>query len=133
MDLRRPTSSSDLFKELTDFTGKSKTISLPGAITIDGVFTSDPSIIVPGSAHIEPENTAKIALLQPAEAYIPPISDWKSVAAISSFKPKSSAGVDGIPAALILLCVPLIKNQLLLILNACLLLCNFPDKWKVYL
>ena len=133
-----------MFRELAEFTGKSKTISLPDAITIDGVVTSDSSIIVTGcanhffpesypstNAHLETENTVKTALSRPAEAYIPPISDWEFEAAISSLKPKSSAGVDGIPATLLLLSVPLIKTQLLLILNACLLLCYFPDQWKV--
>ena len=143
-DFRSSTSPSDLFRELAEFTGKSKTISLPDAITIDGVVTSDSSIIVTGcanhffpesypstNAHLETENTVKTALSRPAEAYIPPISDWEFEAAISSLKPKSSAGVDGIPATLLLLSVPLIKTQLLLILNASLLLCYFPDQWKV--
>jgi hypothetical protein len=39
--------------------------------------------------------------------------------------------VDGISASLLSLCIPLIKPYLLLILNACLALCFFPDIWKI--
>ncbi len=44
--------------------------------------------------------------------------------------PKTSSGPDGISPTLFLLCLPLLKFRLLLILNACLSLCCFPSQWK---
>ena len=60
----------------------------------------------------------------------PPISEWEFDHVISSLISLSAAGHDGISAAMVKHCLPLIKTQLLAVFNACLILCFFPDQWK---
>ena len=142
-DFRRNTSPADTFKELATFTGKTNTISLPDSMMIDGVLTSNSSTIVEGCAnhffptvcpstaeHVETETMVTTALSCTESEMVPSVSNWEFEAAVSSMIPKTSSGPDGISPALVLLCMPLIKIRLMLILNACLSLCFFPSQWK---
>ena len=142
---RASTSTSDTFKFLSTLSGKSKTINLPTSILIDGRLSSDPSIIAKGCAdHFFPTSLPSIspihqgiedevASLLSSDSYdkAPPISEWEFDGAVAALNPHSAPGSDGLTADLVLLSIPHIKRYFILVLNACLLLCVFPDKWKV--
>jgi hypothetical protein len=141
---RAKATTSDPFKALESFTGKSKSIPLPHSLTINGALTSDPGTILEACANhffpTEPpydeshnviEELARLETECVDSVPTPVISDWEFESAIASLNPNSAPVPDGISASLLLLCIPLIKPYLLLILNACLALCFFPESWKI--
>lgn len=142
-EFRKSATSGDAFKALATFSGKSKSISLPQKLLINGLLTSDPDIIVDACAcHFFPSDESHFLLEEQAksttdradvEQPTDPISVWELEAAVSSLNPDSAPGADGISVNLLLVSMPLIKAYLLLILNACLSLCYFPDGWKISL
>ena len=73
---------------------------------------------------------ANSALTSATRSAPPSVSDFEFESAVLSLNPDSSAGHDGLSARLLLHCIPVIKVQLMVILNACVLLCFFPNVWK---
>ncbi|KZS10420.1 Uncharacterized protein APZ42_025121, partial [Daphnia magna] len=130
--VRKSTTDGDVFRVLSDFKGKSKSIPLPSEILIDGAPSTDPIAIADGcarhcfpdeppsdTAHLAVENEA-LASFHTHQDDIPPvISDWEFESAVRSLNPKSAPGVDDISADLLLFSLPLIKPYLSAILNAC--------------
>lgn len=143
-EFRANATSGDAFKALASFTGKAKSISLPLELSVNGSLISDPIAIAdacsdhffPSGPRSDDSHKAIEELVKTAtrcEVPAPPerISDWEFEAAISSLNPKAAPSVDGITGGLLLLSIPLVKTLFLLILNACLSLCFFPDSWKL--
>jgi hypothetical protein len=141
---RAKATTGDSFKALESFTGKSNSIPLPHILSVNGAPTSDPGAILEACANhffpTEPpsddshnviEEQARLATECVDSALTPALSNWEFESAIASLNPNSAPGADGISASLLTLCIPLIKPYLLLILNACLALCFFPDVWKI--
>jgi hypothetical protein len=114
-------------------------------VVINGVAISDPAAIADGSAvnflpietpsgqeHINCLETASCALQQGDSARpAPPASDWGFETAIHTLNSKSAPGKDGVSADLLLFSAPLIKAHLFALLNDCILLCFFPNCWKL--
>jgi len=141
---RESASDGDVFRALSDFTGKSSSIQLSSEILIDGTLTSDPVAIADGcarhffpveppsdSSHSEIEATAWSALSLSLDETPPVISDWEFETAARLLNSKSAPGPDGLSADLLLFSLPLVKPFLLVILNACISLCFFPVSWKI--
>lgn len=140
---RTSASNQDTLKALSAYSGKNNTISLPESIVINGNSVSDPTEISEGCmshffpaqrpstlAHFKTETMANSALTSATRSAPPSVSDFEFESAVLSLNPDSSAGHDGLSARLLLHCIPVIKVQLMVILNACVLLCFFPNVWK---
>ena len=144
-DFRSRATSGDTFKALASFSGKFQSISLPPALTVSGVLTSDPATKADACAshffstetssddsHFIIDELANSVTDSSLSVHpIPAISVWEYETAIASLNPNSAPGTDGISAGLLLLSLPYIKPFLLIILNACLFLCFFPASWKI--
>lgn len=140
----RNANDGDMFRVLSEFTGKTKSIPLPSEVSIDGTLSSDAVLIAEGcarhffpdeppseSTHSAVESAAFAAVLSQLGDEPPPVSDWEFETAALSLNSKSSPEIDGIAADLLLFSLPLIKPYLFVILNACISMCFFPDSWKV--
>lgn len=141
---RTNATNGDMFRVLSEFAGKTKSISLPSEVSIDGALSADAVLIAEGCARhffpVEPpsesthsavESEAIAAVLSQLDDEPPPVSDWEFETAARSLNTKSAPGIDGIAADLLLFSLPLIKPYLFVILNACISMCFFPDSWKV--
>jgi hypothetical protein len=116
---------------------------IPSELTVNGAFTSDPSIITKACAdhffNVEPpsdfDHSAILdsahSALKLSDSVVPPLSDWEFESASKSLNSKSAPLSDSISADLLLCSLPVIKPLLFKILNACFLLSFFPINWKL--
>jgi hypothetical protein len=116
---------------------------IPSELTVNGAFTSDPSIITKACADhfftVEPpsdfDHSAILdsahSALKLSDSVVPPVSDWEFESASKSLNSKSAPLSDSISADLLLCSLPVIKPLLFKILNACFLLSFFPINWKL--
>jgi hypothetical protein len=77
------------------------------------------------------ETNCNVKLAEATTESIPPITNWELDAAICSLNTKSAASFDGLTTAMVVHCLSVIKSHLMVILNACIILSFFPDKWKI--
>ena len=82
-------------------------------------------------SHVEVEALVAQSLSSDMSNSAPPITEWELSAAVESLNAEAAPGLDGLSASLVQACFPLIKLQLLFIMNACFSLCLFPISWKV--
>ncbi len=60
----------------------------------------------------------------------PLVTDWELSTAFDSLNHNAAAGIDGLSAAILKSCFPVIKFHLLFIINSCFQLSYFPDAWR---
>jgi hypothetical protein len=92
-----------MFRVLSEFAGKTKSISLPSEVSIDGALSADAVLIAEGCARhffpVEPpsesthsavESEAIAAVLSQLDDEPPPVSDWEFETTARSLNTKSA-------------------------------------------
>jgi hypothetical protein len=134
--------SKKMFAALRTLSGKSAAIPLSSEMTIDGTITANPPAMLKGCVgHFFPAESPSLPMhsllvehlndeshLQSATP--PLVTDWELSTSFDSLNRNAAAGIDGLSAAILRACFPVIKLHLLFIMNSCFELSYFPDAWR---
>nr|CAH0112580.1 unnamed protein product [Daphnia galeata] len=121
--------SNDLFSAIKELSGKTRGISLPDAIVVDGSTVTDAKLILNQCAvHFFPSEPPSLSTHRAVESLVedvvlvptlqegPIVTVDELAAAVDSLNYKAAPGNDGISAAIIKECFPVIKMHLLSLL-----------------
>lgn len=133
----------EVYAALRRLSGGGPSNSLPDRLLVDGKTVTGPKEVIracaehffppcppSGPAHKNVERRVGEALASDM-GVIPPITFCELASALGSLKGGSAPGPDGIAPALVQAALPIIKEDFLAILNACLREGHFPGPWKI--